>query len=307
MNKKALFFGIITLFSWASAFAATSVALTGGYTPEKLIVFRVIVASFIFFMIAFLPKVRITLPSRKDFFHIAFVGLCGVTIYSIGITYSQQYIDPGTAGMIVGSAPIFASIFAMVFLKERLRWYTWLALFTGFLGITLITLGSSGVNFSFSKSMLPAFIAMLAAAVYYTFQKPLLDKYDAISLAAYFTWIGAVPLLLFAPGLIQTMQQATLEANLAALQIAIFSSAVGYVTWALATKYGDVSKISTLLYLESPFAIIIAWVWLKDLPTVLSMIGGFIVLVSVITVNWIELRNNVKQELANLENISSHM
>lgn len=301
MNKKALFFGLITLLGWSSAFAATTKSLEGGYTPESLIGFRVIVASLVFLLIALLPNVRFTLPTVKDFFAIVFVGLCGVSFYAVGITYSQQYIDPGTAGMIIGSAPIFATILAIIFLKERLHWYSWLALLTGFFGITLITIGTSGIQLDFSKSILPAFFAMLSAAVYYTFQKPLLKKYNPIELAAYFTWIGAIPLLIFTPGLFDTIKNATFDANVSALQIGVVSSALCYITWALATKYGDVSKISTLLYLESPFAVIIAWIWLNQLPTGLSLIGGFIVLVSVITVNWLELRKHEMKKATTID------
>lgn len=298
MNVRALFFGLITLIGWSSAFAATTASLEGGYTPEKLIIFRLIVASSLFLLIAFLPFVTFTLPTLKDFIRIAFVGICGVTFYSIGITYSQQFLDPGTAGMIISSAPIFATILAIVFLKEKLRWYSWIALFTGFLGIVLITIGTTGANLDLTKSIFLAIFAMLSAAVYYTFQKPLLTKYDPIALTAYFTWIGTIPLLFLTPGLLDTVKNATLEANLAAIQIGVVSSALCYATWALATKYGDVSKVSTLLYLESTFAVLIAWIWLKQLPTILSMVGGLIVLVSVITVNWLELRRTSKMNAA---------
>ena len=78
-----------------------------------------------------------------------------------------------------------------------------------------------------------------------------------------------------------------LDAHLAVLYVGAIPAAACYAMWAIATSLGEVSKISSLLYLETPIAIFIAWVWLHELPTVLSMVGGFITISSVAIVNYI--------------------
>lgn len=290
MHKRAIIFGIITLIGWSSGFAGTVASLQGGFSANSLILFRLLVASFLFMVLAFFIRKRLTIPNFRDLIRISLVAIIGITFYYVGITYGMQYIQAGTASMIVGSGPIFATLIAIIFLKERLKWYGWAGLFTGFFGIILITVGAGELAFQFTRGILPVFFATIATAVFYAFQKPLLEKFQPIELTAYFTWVATVPLLIFTPELWANLQTTTLEANIAGIYIGIVPSALCYVTWAIATSYGDVSKISTLLYLEPAFAIIIAWIWLNELPTGLSMLGGLIVIVSVATVNWVELR-----------------
>lgn len=103
-------------------------------------------------------------------------------------------------------------------------------------------------------------------------------------------------MLMFLPGLWTTIQGATLEPNLSAIFIGIFPAAVSYATWAVALSIGNVSSVSSMLYLEPPIAIIIAWIWLSELPSVLSMVGGFIAISSVAIVNLIGRR---KRQVSN--------
>jgi len=42
-----------------------------------------------------------------------------------------------------------------------------------------------------------------------------------------------------------------------------------------------------MIYLEAPFTILIAWIWLHDLPSTISLCGGFFAISSVAIVNFI--------------------
>src|SRR5699024_1127422 len=155
----------------------------------------------------------------------------------------------------------------------------------GFIGISLITMGTSGATFALSKGMLFVLFATISTSFFFVYQKPLLQKYHPIELTAYFTWAGTIPMLYFLPGLFESIQAATMEANLAAIYVGAVPAALCYATWAIALSLGNVSKLSSLLYLEPPTAILIAWIWLNELPSMLSMVGGFIAISSVLIVN----------------------
>src|SRR5690606_21370898 len=104
-------------------------------------------------------------------------------------------------------------------------------------------------------------------------------------LTAYFTWAGTLPFLVFSPGLFTAMQSATLEARLATLYVGVFPAAIAYVTWATALSLANASSVSSLIYLEPAVAIVVAWMWLHELPTPLSLIGGVIAIAGVMIVN----------------------
>lgn len=290
MNRTIFILALITVIGWASGFAGIRASLLGGISPGHLVLYRFLIASLIFLLYAIHPRTKFRLPKKKDFLLIFSLGLVGITFYHLGVTFGQQTVSAGTASMIVGSAPIFTTLIAVFILKERMEWFGWLGLGIGFIGVILITLGSTGAVFTLSKGLLLVFFATISTSFFFVYQKPLLARYHPIELTAYFTWAGTIPMLIYLPGFFNDIQSATLEANLAAIYVGVVPAALCYAAWAIALSLGNVSTLSSMLYLEPPIAIIIAWLWLNELPSVLSMIGGFIAISSVAIVNLIGRR-----------------
>lgn len=299
MNKKAFWMAALTIIIWSSGFAGVRASILGGYTPAHLVLLRFLIASGLFLLYAFWPGVHMKLPERKDIPRIIFLGLMGISVYHIGFTFGVQTVSAGTASMIIGSAPIFTSIIAIIVLKERMDLFGWIGLGIGFIGIIFITLGTSEASFTISKGTLYILISTIATSIFFVFQKPLLVKYHPIDLTAYFTWAGTLPMLVFLPGLWENIQNAALSANISALYVGIFPAAVAYVTWAIALSAGNTTTISSMLYLEPALAIMIAWLWLNEWPSTLSLIGGAIAISSVFVVNFVRKKRYVTEK--NLE------
>src|SRR5262249_16006845 len=89
----------------------------------------------------------------------------------------------------------------------------------------------------------------------------------------------------FAPGLVSQIRTAPPDATLAVVYLGLFPGAVGYVVWAYALARLSASVAGSFLYLVPAFAIGIAWLWLGEVPTTLSMLGGVVVIIGVIVVN----------------------
>lgn len=134
-------------------------------------------------------------------------------------------------------------------------------------------------------------MGVIGTSFFFVFQKPLLSKYSAVEFTAYVTWTGTIPFLFFSPGFIETVKTATLSANLSIIYIGLFPATIAYVSWAVALSNGKASSVSSVMYSEPVFAIIIAWLFLKELPSLLSTIGGVIAVSSIIIVNWLESKN----------------
>jgi len=285
LNTKALTLALFSVAIWGSSFAAISASLQGGYSAGHLILVRFLIASIIFLFIALWPGVKFRFPQKEDLFKIGILGFIGISIYHLCVTYGQLTISAGTAGMLIGSAPIFTTIIAIIVLKERLGRIGWSGLAFGFIGILLIALGTGGGSFAISPGVFLVLIAAFSTAIFFVYQKPLFKKYSAIELTAYFTWVGTIPFLFFAPGLLEGIQHSTSEANLSAIYIGVFPTAIAYLTWAMALSYSAASSVSNSLYLEPVVAIFVTWIWLTELPSALSIIGGFVAIASVILVN----------------------
>lgn len=293
MNAKAFSLALFSVLIWGSSFAAIRVGLQGGYDAGQNVLVRFLIASALFLVYALWPGTKFRLPQRGDVIRIAVLGWIGISIYHVFVTFGMESISAGTAGMLVGSGPIFTALIAAFVLKERLTRLGWLGLAIGFIGILFIAFGSAGASLTLTNGAWLVLIAAFASAIFFVFQKPLLTRYTAIELTAYFTWAGTLPFLIFSPGLVTAMQNTTLEAHLATLYVGIFPAAIAYVTWSTALSLANASSVSSLIYLEPAVAIIVAWMWLHELPTPLSLIGGVIAIGGVIIVNMLGRKRHV--------------
>lgn len=188
MDRKTFFLAFFTMIIWGSGFAGIKASILGGYSSGQLVLIRFLIASFIFLIYAFFTRATFKLPQKSDLLRIIVLGITGITIYHTGVTFGQQTVTAGTTAMIIGSAPVFTTIIAVFILKEKMEWFGWAGLGVGFIGITLITMGSSsGEAFVLSKGILIVIIAAIAASVFFVYQKPLFQRYHPIELTAYFT------------------------------------------------------------------------------------------------------------------------
>ncbi|MGG3891350.1 DMT family transporter [Metabacillus fastidiosus] len=292
MNKKVFLLAFITIIIWGSTFAAIRASLQGGYSAGHLVLIRFLIASSIFLIYALWPGVQFQLPKKEDVIKILALGWVGITIYHIGVTFGELTVEAGPAGMIIGSAPVFTSLIAVIVLKEKLGLFGWAGLFVGFIGIILITIGTTGQSFHISEGALFMLLAAVAASVFFVFQKPLFSRYKPIELTAYFTWAGTLPFFIFFPGIFEDIQHATIEAHLSALYVGIFPAAIAYAMWATALSLGKASSVTSMMYVEPVIAIFVAWLWLREWPSALSLIGGIIAISGVIIVNWLGSRKS---------------
>ena len=285
MNTKAFFLAIMTVAIWGSSFAAISASLNGGFPPGHLSLYRFLIASLIFAVVAFWPGSKFKLPEKSDIWKILILGWIGISLYHVCVTFGQMTISAGTAGMLIGSAPIVTTVMAVVILNERLGKVGWVGLGFGFVGIILIALGTGDSSFDISPGVFLVLTAAIATSIFFVYQKPLFKKYSPIELTAYSTYAGTVPLPSFLPGQFDNLHNERLEANLSAIYIGIFPTALAYLTWAIALSKSNASSISNTLYAEPVVAIIITWIWLHELPSPLSIVGGTIAISSLLLVN----------------------
>ena len=151
--------------------------------------------------------------------------LIGISLLLMFLALRKQ--DASVVAAVYQTAPVFVAIIAVIFLKESLTFFQWLAILLTVAGAILISLKRTGVGFG---SLGVWFFVMIAASVFFgaglTLTKVALNE---MSFWNVFTYRGigtAVPLMLL-PATRNTVKESLLFIkNVKGLSIVVFSEAI---------------------------------------------------------------------------------
>jgi drug/metabolite transporter (DMT)-like permease len=280
---RTLFALVICILLWASAFVGIRSALGEGYSPGSVALLRFLVASASLGIYAYFSGMR--LPKKEDIFMIILTGFVGITVYHLALNFGEKTVKAGTASFIISSVPILTGIFSIFFFRQYLNIWGWIGIFIGFSGIAFISFSESNFD-KMNWGTLLVFLAAVGGSLYVMFQKKLLKKYTALEVTAYSIWAGTFFMLIFLPNLIKDIHTARFSATMDIVYLGVFPGAIAYVLWNYALhKFTSPAHITTFLYFSPIVTMIIGVIWIGELPNLLTIIAGLVVLAGVILAN----------------------
>jgi len=261
---------LFTVLVWSSAFPAIKIALTS-YTPAELACLRYLVAS-----VALLACTggRISpLPQKRDILRFLVCGVLGISLYNIALAFGEKTVPAGVASLLVSTTPLFAAGLAHLFLKDRLTTLGWLGLAVSLAGVVMISVSQGSVARMDSGALALVGAAALQA-LSIVLQKPLFSRYSALEVTAYTIWGATVALAGFFPSLAAATLRSSLSATLAVLYLGAVPAALGILAWSFILSRIPAARAASLLYVVPVAALAVSWLWLGEVPAVISILGG---------------------------------
>lgn len=278
VTPAAVLMALGTILVWSSAFPAISFGLQH-FTPGELSLGRFLIASACFLVLIAFGVIRV--PPRRHWPAIFFLGGTGIAAYQLLLGFGMTRVSAAAASILIALSPAVTAALAAWRLKEPLTRRLLISLAVAFAGAVTVALGEGG-TLRFEPMALLIFGSVICTSVYFVFQKPLLTEMASLDFTASSIIAGTIVLIPFGTGLPASLATASSEQLLSLLWLGVAPSFIGYLLWNLALSRAPAGQIAMFLYAQPVIATAIAWVWLGQVPTVLTVAGGFVLIAGVL-------------------------
>lgn len=287
-NTSAVAWAHVGLFMaaafYAGNFTIAKLVMPAYVMPFGFIVLRVVAAAILFFITH-----RIWVRERiawEDFSRLVVCALTGVAANQLMFFKGLSLTTPIHGALIMLTTPILVLVSATFLLRERVTWQKVLGVGIGLAGATLLVLTNNQTTASAANPVLgDIFVALNAASysIYLILVKPLMQKYNAITVLMWVFGLGVVMVVPVGGGQV-------LDINWGEMPAGIYWS-IGYILFCVtfltylfntaALRIISPSVVSAYIYLQPLLTAVIALFTGQDRVDVWLLVSGLLIFVGV--------------------------
>lgn len=263
----------------------------GPLDPYSLLAVRVGGAAF-FLLILHLVLVKNPIPIRKEWPRVTGLAMLGVVLNMGMFMVGLQMTDPAEAVLVITTIPVFTYAIAVALGREAIGPWRAAGIALAIVGVAYLTLSSAKLGQAHVIGDLLILGNALSYAAFLVLAKPLIEKYDALSLI---TWLFLVGTAVFVPiGLAHGLRGELAQLDTAGLGRVAFvilgASVATYVLNTIALRHVPASTVAFFTYVQPVFTAIFAWVLLRQTPSLAILPAAILIFAGV----WLVARRNPK-------------
>lgn len=270
---------------WGSAFLLTKIAV-GGVPPQLVAAARLIVAASILVPLALVARKRLAGGPRLWLF-LAMIAVFGNALPFTIISWGQQSIDSGLAGILMATMPLGTLVLGHFLLPgERLTWARIGGFALGFTGV-IVLIGPRALGAVAGGGELIAMLAIVAGAMSYALASVLARLRPASDDLASAAAIVCIAALLLSPiavgdGIHLVDADATVHQVTAVVVLGLFSTALAMVIYLKLVRSAGPAFVSQLNYLIPLWSVLLGMIFLGERPTVQHLVALVLILSGVL-------------------------
>ena len=272
-NNQLLLLTLGTLFISTSGALGRFISMP----PEVIIWWRCALGAGFLFIFCKYKKLNLKIYSKRDFATLL-IGAIFLGAHWITYFYALKLSNVALGMLSLFTFPVITALLEPLFIKTKLNPIHIVLALIVLLGIYILA-----PEFNFESSQVKGIMLGVLSAVFYSLRNLLLKKpalkYNGTSLMMYQTLFLTIILL---PTLfLKDTSNITTQYPYVIL-LALVTTAIGHSLFINSIKYFSVSTASIIGSTQPIFGIIIAYIFLSEIPTLNTFIGGSLIIATVI-------------------------
>ena len=258
---------------WGSSFLLIAIGLDS-FEPPLITVLRLALGVSI---LALIPASRHRIE-RSDWGRTILLGIVWIAVPLLLIPIGQQWVDSSLAGMINGSMPLFAALFAALLLRRAPRAVQAVGLILGFVGVSAIAFSAGDGTAGTALGVLLILVATIFYALAVNLAVPLQQRYGSLPVVLHAQLIALV--LVTPLGLAALPESAfSWPSAVAVAFLGIFGTGLAFVAMATLAGRAGATRGSVAIYFLPVVAIVLGVAFRDEQVTVAAVIGTALVLI----------------------------
>jgi drug/metabolite transporter (DMT)-like permease len=229
--------------------------------PSAFVFIRLFCGVILFWIIKFFIKERI---AKKDMLRLALCGLLGAAANQLLFFNGLNLTSPIDASIIITSIPVMVLIFSAFILKEKITLNKLLGITIGGIGaVLLIWYGNTAEGTSSFLGNLLVFLNACCYGLYLVIVKPLMKKYNSITLISWVFLFGFAFMFPFGISDLLSTDFSSFDLNtyLVITFVVIFTTFFAYLFNIYALNYVSPSVNSSYVYLQPAVSFIMVSIY----------------------------------------------
>jgi drug/metabolite transporter (DMT)-like permease len=263
---------------WAFSFIWFKMA-NENFQPITIVFLRLLIA--VIFLTTYLTITKRFVKIRKsDYKLFLMMALFEPFIYFLGESFGLTYVSATVCSVLISTIPVFATIGAWIFFKEKLKVINYLGIVLSFIGVLVFIMNKDGSISYNLKGLALIFLAVFAAVGYNLTLSRLVDHYSPIYIVNVQNVIGAVLFLpLFAVIDLRSFFDISFDFKMfiPVIMLAAFASCGAFILFAFSVRNLGLLKANVFTNSIPLFTAFFSFLLLGDKLTVQNLIGMIVV------------------------------
>ena len=280
MNKFRTYGAVIlAMVFWSFSFIWFKIA-NENYRPITIVFIRLFTSVILLTSYLIIKKrfMKIRKEDRALFFMLA---MFEPFLYFLGESFGLTYVSSTVGSVIISTIPVFATIGAWLFFKERLKLINYAGIILSFIGIIIFILNKNGsLSFNIKGLALLSF-AVLSAVGYNLTLSKLVGHYSPVYIVCVQNVLGALfflPLFLIFDFRAFINAPHSFETFKPILELSVFASCGAFILFAYSVKNMGISKANVFSNCIPVFTALFSFILMGERLTVQNITGIIIVI-----------------------------